>query len=113
MTAPNSGGPGPADDAWVLATDDPAALVGYHPAFTGNGRFAARVPAAGNGFADTPVRTQFHVAGLYTGRDGSWSRKASLPAWSTLDVSDGSGSFNAAFTGPPGAPESAPDEENC
>ncbi|MGV9604651.1 glycosyl hydrolase family 65 protein [Streptomyces sp. NPDC003631] len=103
MSAPTSGSPLPAAGAWVLATDDPVSSVGYHPAFTGNGRFAARVPAAGNGFADTPVRTQFHVAGLYTGREGTWSRKASLPAWSTLDVSDGSGSFNAAFADPPGA----------
>ncbi|MER5917675.1 glycosyl hydrolase family 65 protein [Streptomyces sp. NPDC001982] len=121
MSDPTRGAPAPAVDAWVLATDDPlrasgrgdprlAALVGYHPAFTGNGRFAARVPAAGNGFAEAPVRTQFHVAGLYTGRNGTWSRKASLPAWSTLDVSDGSGSFNAAFTCPTGARETAPDE---
>ncbi|MEU1417283.1 glycosyl hydrolase family 65 protein [Streptomyces sp. NPDC005731] len=109
MSAPTDGSPLPSADAWVLATDDPASPVGYHPAFTGNGRFGARIPAAGNGFADAPVRTQFHVAGLYTGRDGSWSRKASLPAWSTLDVSDGSGSFNAAFTDPPGA-QTAVDE---
>ncbi|MEU6651948.1 glycosyl hydrolase family 65 protein [Streptomyces sp. NPDC046900] len=121
MTAPTRDRPAPAADAWVLATDDAhrgsgpgdphvAALVDYHPTFTGNGRFAARVPAAGNGFAEAPVRTQFHVAGFYTGRDGTWSRKASLPAWSTLDVSDGSGSFNSAFTCPPGARESVPAE---
>ncbi|GGJ41894.1 glycoside hydrolase family 65 protein [Streptomyces brasiliensis] len=121
MNDPTRGGPAPAVDPWVLSTDDLlrpfghrdphlTALVGYHPAFTGNGLFAVRVPAAGNGFAETPVRTQFHVAGFYTGREGTWSRKASLPAWSTLDVSDGSGSFNAAFTRPPGAHEAATDE---
>ncbi|AVH60605.1 MULTISPECIES: glycosyl hydrolase family 65 protein [Streptomyces] len=106
MDAPTTGGPtqgsdtaggaSAAPDEWVLVTDDP--LTDYHPAFTGNGRLAARVPAAGNGFAEAPVRTQFHVAGLYTGRGGEWSRKASLPAWTTLDVSDGSGSFNDAFS---------------
>ncbi|MGW5480749.1 glycosyl hydrolase family 65 protein [Streptomyces sp. NPDC004008] len=120
MSAPISGGSVPDGDAWVLATDHPlrasgrgdshlTALVGYHPAFTGNGCFAARVPAAGNGFAEDPVRSQFHIAGLYTGQNGTWSRKASLPAWSTLDVSDGSGSFNAAFTGASGAQVTAPD----
>ncbi|GGN93700.1 glycosyl hydrolase [Streptomyces albiflavescens] len=95
VSAPAGGVPA-AFDEWVLSTDDP--LTDYHPAFTGNGRLAARVPAAGNGFAEAPVRTQFHVAGFYTGRDGGWSRKASLPAWTTLDVSDGSGSFNDAFS---------------
>ncbi|RZB19349.1 glycoside hydrolase family 65 protein [Streptomyces sp. F001] len=98
-------------DAWVLTTDDPspasrrgdhhlAALTGYHPTFTGNGYLAARVPAAGNGFAEAPVRTQFHVVGLYTGHAGQWSRKAGLPAWSTLDVGDDSGTFNDAFLPP-------------
>ncbi|WP_432172995.1 glycosyl hydrolase family 65 protein [Streptomyces sp. Tue6028] len=91
-----AGGVFATSDEWVLSTDDP--LTDYHPAFTGNGRLAARVPAAGNGFAEAPVRTQFHVAGFYTGRGGEWSRKASLPAWTTLDVSDGSGSFNDAFS---------------
>ncbi|MER6090364.1 glycosyl hydrolase family 65 protein [Streptomyces bluensis] len=119
MNDQTRGGLAPADDAWALATDGPleasghggariGALVDHHPAFTGNGCFAVRVPAAGNGFAETPVRTQFHVAGLYTGRDGGWSRKASLPAWSTLDVGDGSGSFNAAFTSPTGEHGTAP-----
>ncbi|AWW41663.1 haloacid dehalogenase [Streptomyces cadmiisoli] len=99
-------------DPWVLSTDDSApvagggdhplaALTGYHPTFTGNGYLAARVPAAGNGFAEIPVRTQFHVVGLYTGQAGEWSRKAGLPAWSTLDVGDDSGTFNGAFA--PGA----------
>ncbi|MHB9856315.1 glycosyl hydrolase family 65 protein [Streptomyces krungchingensis] len=91
-----AGGAFATSDEWVLSTDDP--LTDYHPAFTGNGRLAARVPASGNGFAEAPVRTQFHVAGFYTGRGGEWSRKASLPAWTTLDVSDGSGSFNDAFS---------------
>ncbi|MPY48762.1 glycosyl hydrolase family 65 protein [Streptomyces acidicola] len=120
MNDPTRGSLAPADDAWTLTTDGSlgtsgdespgiGALVAHHPAFTGNGCFAARVPAAGNGFAETPVRTQFHVAGLYTGRDGGWSRKASLPAWSTLDVGDGSGTFNAAFTSPPGGDENVPD----
>ncbi|WSA80837.1 haloacid dehalogenase [Streptomyces sp. NBC_01799] len=102
MSAAISGGSA-ASDEWVLSTDD--LLTDYHPAFTGNGRLAARVPAAGNGFAEAPVRTQFHVAGFYTGRGGGWSRKASLPAWTTLDVSDGSGSFNDAFSSVRGAEE--------
>ncbi|MEU2433234.1 glycosyl hydrolase family 65 protein [Streptomyces sp. NPDC007861] len=84
-----------AADEWVLTADDPVA--DHHPAFTGNGYLAARVPAAGNGFADGPVRTQFHVVGLYTGHAGEWSRKAALPAWSALDVGDGCGTFNEAF----------------
>ncbi|MFI9616865.1 glycosyl hydrolase family 65 protein [Streptomyces sp. NPDC052023] len=98
-----------ATDAWLLSTDDDAsqasgleddnfaALTGYHPTFTGNGYLAARVPAAGNGFAEAPVRTQFHVVGLYTGHPGEWSRKAGLPAWSALDIGDGSGTYNEAF----------------
>ncbi|MDQ0994573.1 glycosyl hydrolase family 65 protein [Streptomyces sp. V3I7] len=100
MSAPSSE---PVPDDWVLATDDP--LTDYHPAFTGNGYLAARVPAAGNGFAEAPIRTQFHVAGLYTGAEGEWARKASLPAWTTLDVGDGSGTFNTAFAPEPGQDE--------
>ncbi|MEJ8661397.1 glycosyl hydrolase family 65 protein [Streptomyces sp. MS1.AVA.4] len=105
-----------AGDEWVLATDDHppppgadgeglhlAALAGYHPTFTGNGYLAARVPPAGNGYATAPVPTQFHVVGLYTATAGEWSRKAGLPAWTTLDVGDGSGRFNDAFA--PAAPE--------
>ncbi|MEU7429905.1 glycosyl hydrolase family 65 protein [Streptomyces sioyaensis] len=103
--------PGTASGEWVLSTDalppasggedSPlAALTGYYPTFTGNGYLAARVPAAGNGFAATPVATQFHVAGLYTSHEGQWARKGSLPAWSALDVSDGSGTFNDAFAVP-------------
>ncbi|MEU2655773.1 glycosyl hydrolase family 65 protein [Streptomyces sp. NPDC007325] len=80
---------------WVLVTEDPVA--DYHPTFTGNGYLAARVPAAGNGFAEAPIRTQFHVAGLYAQKPGEWSRKAGLPAWTTLDVGDDSGTFNEAF----------------
>ncbi|MEU6578396.1 glycosyl hydrolase family 65 protein [Streptomyces sp. NPDC046805] len=90
-------------DDWVLATDDP--LTDYHPAFTGNGCLGARVPAAGNGFADAPIRTQFHVAGFYTRAAGAWSRKASLPAWTTLDIGDGSGTFNTAFASEGGQAE--------
>ncbi|KRV49246.1 hypothetical protein AQ490_03320 [Wenjunlia vitaminophila] len=86
-------------DEWVLATHDP--LRRYLPTFTGNGYLGARVPAAGNGFAESPIRTQFHVVGLYTTHPGEWSRKATLPAWTTLDVGDGSGTFNGAFGAEP------------
>lgn len=104
MTPPTSTrAPLQAPEEWVLTTDDP--LTDYHPTFTGNGYLAARVPAAGNGFAEAPVRTQFHVVGLYTENEGEWSRKAGLPAWSTLDVGDGSGTFNGAFA--PGSPDAA------
>ncbi|AUH39647.1 glycosyl hydrolase family 65 protein [Streptomyces sp. CMB-StM0423] len=88
--------PSGASAGWVLTTDDPE--TGYHPTFTGNGYLAARVPAAGNGFAEAPVRTQFQVAGFYADHEGEWSRKAGLPAWTTLDVGDGSGTFNGAFS---------------
>ncbi|MFI1966344.1 glycosyl hydrolase family 65 protein [Streptomyces pathocidini] len=100
-SGPSAAAPALAPDEWVLTTDDP--VHDYHPTFTGNGCAGARVPAAGNGYAEAPVPTQFHVAGFYTGREGEWSRKAGLPAWSTLDVGEGSATFNAAF-----APETPP-----
>ena len=67
---------------WVLSTTD--TTKDYAPTFVGNGYLAARVPAAGEGFATSPVVTQSELAGFYAAPAGQYERRASLPAWTTL-----------------------------
>nr|BDT61642.1 dextran alpha-1,2-debranching enzyme [Microbacterium dextranolyticum] len=85
-------------NGWEMATTDPFS-ADYHPTFTGNGNFAARVPAQGQGYSAADVATQFQVAGLYAAHLPNEAR-ASAPAWTGLTVSDGSGSFDQAFSAP-------------
>ncbi|MBV9847492.1 MAG: discoidin domain-containing protein [Kutzneria sp.] len=80
------------DDGWVLSTT--TVNTDYHPTFVGNGYLGARIPAAGNGWA---AGAQFELAGLYATRAGATAVRPSLPAWSSLDVSDGSGGVSAAL----------------
>jgi trehalose/maltose hydrolase-like predicted phosphorylase len=69
-------------DAWVLSTTDPS--KNYAPTFVGNGYLAARVPAAGQGFSNTPITTQSQLAGFYGLSDTRNEERASLPTWTTL-----------------------------
>jgi trehalose/maltose hydrolase-like predicted phosphorylase len=94
--APGSGG-----DGWVLSTTDTA--HDYAPTFVGNGYLAARVPAAGEGFSNSPVVTQSELAGFYAAPPGQYERRASLPTWTTLgfgrngDVYGVPGNWSCAF----------------
>jgi hypothetical protein len=54
----------PADDGWTLATTSPADAAAA-PAYLGNGYVGTRVPADGAGYAETPVATETHAAGVY------------------------------------------------
>lgn len=89
--------PAAADDAPVLTTeryDGP----GVTPAFVGNGYLGARIPFDGQGYSEKPIPTLSAVQGLFgVGRFLPWGpkveRRASLPAWSSLDYDDGSGRF--------------------
>lgn len=81
--------------AWRLTGFDPFS-DDYHPAFTGNGFFAARVPAAGQGYSRRKVETQFPVAGLF-GFDGRFQVRAGAPAWTGLTLAEASGSFDDVF----------------
>ncbi|SDO90047.1 glycosyl hydrolase family 65 protein [Actinacidiphila guanduensis] len=72
----------PAPDTWVLSTTD--TTHDYAPTFVGNGYLAARVPAAGEGYAASPVTTQAELAGFYAQPPGDYERRASLPTWTTL-----------------------------
>ncbi len=80
---------------WVLSTDD--AQRDYHPTFVGNGYLGARIPAAGQGWADKPIPTQFELAGLYSTPPDTTAVKPSLPAWSSLDISEGESGASAAL----------------
>jgi trehalose/maltose hydrolase-like predicted phosphorylase len=93
--APAAAAPGGPDQSWDLSTTDP--VHDYHPTFVGNGYLGARVPAAGNGWSTAPIATQFELAGLYSTPPGTTAVKPSLPAWSTVDVSDGSGNASDAL----------------
>jgi trehalose/maltose hydrolase-like predicted phosphorylase len=93
----------PSPPGFVLSTKQPGGK-GFAPAFVGNGYLAGRQPAAGQGFdrvlleaGGKHLATQSEVQGLYaktTKKDeGLIERRAALPAWSRLDVDDGSGRF--------------------
>jgi trehalose/maltose hydrolase-like predicted phosphorylase len=83
---------------WSMSTSDP--FQDYHPAFTGNGYLGVRVPGVGQGFATQPVMPQSQVAGFYAEPSGDVARKASLPAWSGLDLVRGADRFSAALDVP-------------
>ena len=102
-----SGGETSASDPWKLTATDPF-TDDYHPTFTGNGYFAARVPASGQGFSTQAVQTSFEINGFFTGRDvtdiaddsnDSVSKqwRVSGPGWTGLTIADESGSFDEAF----------------
>jgi hypothetical protein len=80
-----------AADGWTLATTSPAAAAGA-PAYIGNGYVGTRVPADGAGYADAPVATETHVAGVYADKPdlehGGIQPQGSvnLPGWTQLDV---------------------------
>ena len=80
-----------APDGWTLATTSPAAAAGA-PAYIGNGYVGTRVPADGAGYAEAPIATETHVAGVYADKPdiehGGIQRQGSvnLPGWTQLDV---------------------------
>lgn len=76
------GGPDGGSDAWVLSTGQ--TTNDYAPTFVGNGYLAARVPAAGEGFSNSPIVTQSELAGFYAQPAGQYERRAGLPTWTTL-----------------------------
>jgi trehalose/maltose hydrolase-like predicted phosphorylase len=63
------------------------------PTFLGNGYLGERIPALGMGYAASPVQTQSQVAGFYAQPSGHAQQRASVPTWSTLAFSDGSGTY--------------------
>src|ERR671915_11142 len=95
-SAASDGSPGSA--GWTMSTADP--LRDYHPAFTGNGYLGVRVPGVGQGYATQPVMPQSQAAGFYAEPPGDVARKASLPAWSGLDLVRGGDRFSAALDFP-------------
>jgi len=80
-----------AGDGWVLATTSPADAAAA-PAYLGNGYVGTRVPAEGAGYAEAPVATETHVAGVYADKPdvehGGTQPQGSvnLPGWTQLDV---------------------------
>ncbi|MBO0866770.1 MAG: glycoside hydrolase family 65 protein, partial [Mycobacterium sp.] len=82
------------DAGWVLKTTDTSG--GYAPTFVGNGYLAARVPAAGEGFSDSPVLTESELAGFYARPAGQYERRAALPTWTTLGFGQGSEIYGVA-----------------
>ncbi|MGC5168827.1 carbohydrate-binding protein [Luteimicrobium sp. DT211] len=95
-TAP--GQPTSSSSDWKLSTSTyaPSGEDGYVPTYVGNGYFAARIPAEGTGFSTTPVTTESQLAGFYGQGPGTTIQRASLPAWSTLGFSDGSGTYGTS-----------------
>ena len=87
------------DAAWVLSTTDPS--TNYAPTFVGNGYLAARVPAAGEGYSNSPIVTQSELAGFYADPPGQFELRASLPTWTTLGFGR-SGSGDGGVYGVPG-----------
>ena len=71
---------------WVLSTTDPT--VDYAPTFIANGSLGARVPAAGQGYATSPVESQSRLAGFFAD-NGDVEVSAQIPAWTTLALSAG------------------------
>jgi hypothetical protein len=78
-------------EGWTLSTTAPADAAGA-PAYIGNGYVGTRVPADGAGYAETPVATETHVAGVYADKPdvehGGTQPQGSvnLPGWTQLDV---------------------------
>jgi trehalose/maltose hydrolase-like predicted phosphorylase len=99
-SAPQPSSAGAGADSWVLSTTD--TTKDYAPTFVGNGYLAARVPAAGEGFSNSPVVTQSELAGFYAHPAGQNEQRASLPSWTTLGFGRsggvyGTGSWSCAF----------------
>jgi trehalose/maltose hydrolase-like predicted phosphorylase len=89
-----------ASPGWLLTStsisDSEAA-----PTFVGNGYLGERIPALGMGYASSPVQTQSQVAGFYAQPPGHAQQRASVPTWSTLAFSDGSGTYGQLPLPPP------------
>jgi trehalose/maltose hydrolase-like predicted phosphorylase len=88
-TVPTSTGSVPGT-GWTITTTQ--TTDDYTPTFLGNGYFGARIPAAGTGYATEPIETEAHLAGFFA-RPHPVERLASIPTWSTLAFSDGSGTY--------------------
>ena len=76
----------PTDQGWTLSTTDPTA--DYSPTFIANGSLGARIPAAGQGYATSPVESQSRLAGFFAD-NGDVEVSAQIPAWTTLALSAG------------------------
>lgn len=85
-----------APSQWEMSTTNPFNGQ-YYPTYTGNGYFAARVPAQGQGFSSANVPTSFQIQGFYTSQSDTNQWRVGGPAWTGLNVADSSGSFNDAF----------------
>jgi trehalose/maltose hydrolase-like predicted phosphorylase len=76
---------------WTLTATDPS--NGYVPTFLGNGYLGLRVPAAGSGYDAAPVTTDAQLEGFYAQDPGFAQKRADIPVWSGLALSDGSGTY--------------------
>ena len=91
----------------VVAGPQRAAAAGA-PAYIGNGYVGTRVPADGAGYADAPVATETHVAGMYADKPDvdhggiQLQGSVNLPGWTQLDVI-----VAATATPPPPRPTTA------
>ncbi|WP_395656463.1 hypothetical protein [Nocardioides sp.] len=96
-TAPTASG----GSAWQLATSS-ASDAAAAPAYVGNGYVGTRVPASGAGYAETPIATETHVAGVYADVPdpitGGVQHQGSvnLPGWTQLDALAGGRVLDAA-----------------
>lgn len=87
---------------WVLSTN--AIGSDYSPAYLGNGYMGTRVPADGEGFQASPVRTEAHVAGVWEQTLDTVGLPAppgavtalpvAIPQWTGLDFGDGSATWS-------------------
>ena len=93
LTAPaRAVSPAPGTDpAWLLTGTDFSS--GYAPTFLGNGYLGERIPAAGMGYSASPVSTDSELAGFFARVPGYVEQRADIPTWSTLALSDGSGTY--------------------
>jgi trehalose/maltose hydrolase-like predicted phosphorylase len=83
--------------AWVLSTN--AIGSDYNPTYLGNGYMGTRVPAEGEGFQASPVRTETHIAGVWEQTLNTVGLAAppgavtatpvAAPQWTGLDYDDG------------------------
>jgi trehalose/maltose hydrolase-like predicted phosphorylase len=77
--------------SWRLATTSASAAASA-PAYVGNGYVGTRVPSAGAGYADGPIVTETHIAGVYAdvpdtvGGGIQHQGAVNLPGWTQLDV---------------------------
>ena len=85
------------DGGWVLSTTDPTS--GYSPTFIANGSLGARIPAAGQGYATSPVEAQSRLAGFFAD-NGDVEVSAQIPAWTTLALFAGGATTGNAPAAP-------------